>query len=95
MAKDHTHTIDEQVKCFYITCKRLLNNKEKLITDKKCFKIVSDEFEVYYCIEAWRKSADKIAYIEEGQVKVELLHRMSCEQASASLKSIILIRMKL
>lgn len=82
IAKDHTHTIEEQVKSFYDTCEKLLNTEEKLITDKKCFKIVSDRLEVCYCIEAWKKRADTIAYIEDGQVKVELLHRMSCEQAA-------------
>ena len=82
LAKDHKHTLEELVELFYTSCKEMLGDGENLTTDEKCFKIVSEEFEVTYCIEAWRKSADKIAYIENSQVKVELLHRMSCEQAA-------------
>ena len=82
MAKDNIHTIWELVNCFYTACKKVLIDNEQLITGEKCLKIVSDEFELYYCMEFWRKSADKIAYIEDNRVKVEFLHRMSCEQAA-------------
>lgn len=82
IVKTSPYTIEEQVMLFYDACKKLLSNNERLITDKKCFKIVSEEFEACYCIEAWRKNADKIGYIEDGRVMVEPLHRMSCEQAA-------------
>ena len=82
LSKDSTQTIEEQATTFYNVCKNLLNDSEQLFTDNKCLKIVSDEFELYYCLEAWRKHADKIVYIEDGQIKVEFLHRMSCEQAA-------------
>ena len=39
-------------------------------------------FEITYCIEAWRKHANTTAYIENGEVITELIHRMSCEQAA-------------
>ena len=82
IAKDYGQTLEEQALHFYNTCQQLLKGSEKLLTDKKCFKIVSDEFDVYYCMEAWRKHADKVVYVENGQVKIEMLHRMSCEQAA-------------
>lgn len=82
LAKDHKHTLEELVELFYTSCKEMLADGENLTTDEKCFVVSSRDFVVHYYIEAWRKSADKIAYIENGQVKVELLHRMSCEQAA-------------
>lgn len=83
LTKNHKSSIEEMVEEFYTLCKSILLDVEILITNNKRFKIVSDEFEVTYYIEAWRKTADKLAYIENGKVKTELLHRMSCEQASS------------
>lgn len=82
LLKDHVHTLEEMAEVFYNSCKSVLNCSEILTTKGKAFKIISDEFEIFYYLEAWRKSADKIAYIENGIVKTELLHRMSCEQAA-------------
>lgn len=82
LLKDHVHTLEEMAEVFYNSCKSVLDCSEILTTEGKTFKIVSDEFEIFYYLEAWRKSADKIAYIENGIVKTELLHRMSCEQAA-------------
>ena len=82
LKKDHIHKLEELVEAFYTSCKAMLTDGENLTTDKKGFIISSDEFVVHYYIEAWKKSADKIAYIENGQVKIELLRRMSCEQAA-------------
>jgi len=82
LAKDHKHTLEELTEMFYTSCGRMLNDAEELITDKKCFTVSSSEFTVHYYVEAWRKCADKLAYIENGRVKVELLNRISCEQAA-------------
>ncbi len=82
LAKDHKHTLEELVELFYASCKEMLVDGENLTPDEKCFVVSSRDFVVHYYVEAWKKSADKIAYIENGQVKVELLHRMSCEQAA-------------
>ncbi len=67
---------------FCDTCENLINDNERFTTHKKYFKIFSDELEIYYYIEIWGKSADRMVYIEDGQLKIEFLHRMSCEQAS-------------
>lgn len=72
----------EQALSFYEHLKTILSADEVLSTSDKCFKIVATHFEVTYCIEAWRKSADVRAYIENGEVITEFLHRMSCEQAA-------------
>lgn len=82
LAKHHTHSLKEQTLSFYEHLKTILSSDETLTTENKCFKITGPGFEVSYCIEAWKKRADKTAYIENGEVVTELIHRMSCEQAS-------------
>ena len=88
LAKTPPLTLAAQVQSFYENCKNILSPDEILITENRYFKIITDSFEVIYCVEAWRKRADKIAYIENGQVKVELLHRMSCEEAASLLRKL-------
>jgi hypothetical protein len=82
LAKNHTHSLKEQTLSFYEYLKSILSSDETLTTEDKCFKITATGFEVSYCIEAWRKHADTTAYIENGEVVTELIHRMSCEQAA-------------
>lgn len=81
-ARDYKHSLEEMVREFYRVCGELVRGEEVLTAEGKAFKIASCDFEVFYYIEAWRKSADKIAYMEDGVVKIEQLHRMSCEQAA-------------
>ena len=82
LAKNHTHSLKELTLSFYEHLKSIIASEEVLTTDDKCFKIIAEGFEVTYCIEAWRKHADSTAYIENGEVVTELIHRMSCEQAA-------------
>lgn len=82
LAKNHTHSLKEQTLSFYEYLKSFISFDEVLTTGNKCFKIASANFDVTYCIEAWRKHADTTAYIENGKVVIELIHRMSCEQAA-------------
>lgn len=82
LAKNHTHSLKEQTLSFYEHLKSILSSNEVLTTENKCFKIMAAGFEVTYYIEAWRKHANTTAYIENGEVITELIHRMSCEQAA-------------
>ena len=82
LAKNHTHSLKEITLLFYEHLKTILTLGEVLTANNKCFKIISENFEVTYCIEAWRKHADTTAYIDNGEVVTELIHRMSCEQAA-------------
>ena len=82
LAKNYTHSLKERTLSFYEYLKNIISFDEVLITENKCFKIIAEDFEVTYCIEAWRKHADTTAYIENGEVVTERIHRMSCEQAA-------------
>lgn len=86
LVKSEPLSLEEQVWQFYDNCKNVLSAGEELITENRYIKIAANTFAVIYCLEAWRKTADKAAYIENGQVKIELLHRMSCEQAASVFK---------
>lgn len=82
LQKDYKNTLEEMIETFYKACKKMVNGNEMLKTSGKSFKVISDDYEVFYYVEAWKKSADKIGYIEGGAVKTEFIHRMSCEQAA-------------
>ena len=68
LAKSHPFSLEEQVLSIYNHLQSILLSNETLLTENKCLKITSALFEVEFCIEAWRKSADKMAYIQEGTV---------------------------
>ncbi|MBP3313522.1 MAG: hypothetical protein J6K84_02560 [Oscillospiraceae bacterium] len=82
LAKNHAQSLKEQTLSLYQCLKSILSSDETLTTEHKCFKIIAEGFEVTYCIEAWQKHADTTAYMENGEVVTELIHRMSCEQAT-------------
>lgn len=82
LAKDYIHTLEDMTLLFYKLCNEMITENESLVTEEKAFRITAEDFQVFYYVEAWRKTADKIAYMEKGKVKTELLHRMSCEQAA-------------
>lgn len=82
LAKNHLLSLEQQVLSIYNHLESILLSDEILITENKCFKLISDLYEVEFCIEAWRKSANKTAYFQDGEVVIELLHRMGCEHAA-------------
>lgn len=86
LKKSTEMTLEEQVMEFFHVCENALSVNQKILTDTNCFKIISDDFEATYYIEFWYKNADKYAYIENGEVKTEFLHRIGCEQAALQLR---------
>ena len=86
LSKDHVHSLEERAEFFHTLCEKMLMAGETLDLSKKCFLVSSDAFDVYYYIEAWRKNADKTAYIMDGRGRTEMLNRMSCEQAARIFK---------
>lgn len=86
LSKHPSLSLKEQMLAFYCHLKAALAEKEVLSLDSKCFRVAAEDFDLVYCIEAWQKHADKCAYIQDGEAVVELLHRMSCEQAAYRFK---------
>ncbi len=87
LMKSPSLSLDEQVLAVYDLLRSILLPDESLVTENKCMKIFSDSYEAEYCIEVWRKNADRIAYVRDGKVETELLHRMGCESAALKLGS--------
>ena len=74
-------TLEEQIDEYYTMFKNALMDDEVLLTDNRCFSIKGNGYSIIYCIEAYRRSADKIGYVENGKVSSSLIRRMSCERA--------------
>ncbi len=74
-------TVEEQIDIVYQFFLNCLKRGETLKTDSKCFRIVGKDYQLVYCIEFYKKSAQKRGFVENGAVKTELLNRMGCEIA--------------
>ncbi len=81
LKKLRDRTLEEQIEEYYTMFTSALIGDEVLLTDNRCFSIKGDGYSVIYCIEAYRRSADKIGYVENGKVSTSLIRRMSCERA--------------
>lgn len=86
LAKTEDLTLEDQTMAFYRHLSDILVEGESLSTEDKSFHINSESFCLTFCLEAWRKTADTRAYIHNGEVVIEPLGRMSCEQAAAVFK---------
>ncbi len=74
-------TVEEQIDLVYQFFLNCLKAGETLKTDAKCFRIVGKDYQLVYCVEFYKKSAQKRGFVENGAVKTELLNRMGCEIA--------------
>lgn len=71
----------ERTADFYQMLKSNLADGERLITKNKCFTVCGDGYEITYCFEGYKKSADKIGYVKNGIICTELIKRMPCDLA--------------
>ena len=81
LRKDKEKTFEQRTKEFYECLQGCLLEGETLVTEDRYFKIIFDFCEIIYCLEAYKKHSNMIGYVENGTVKTDLLHRMSCEKA--------------
>lgn len=82
-AKTAGITLEEQAVAFYSHLSQILRSGESVAEEGKCVCVYGEDFALTYCLEAWRKTADKRVYIRDGVAVTEPLGRMSCEQAAA------------
>lgn len=52
----------------------------------RMFVVYADNSIYYFCLEAYKKSADSRGYMEDGTPQTEFLHRMGVEQAVRRIK---------
>ena len=79
-------TVEERVQILYKTLKNNLFYNEELLTDNRCFTIKGKDYQIVYCIETYKKNADRIWYIEDGKVCTAFIRRMGIEVAFKWLK---------
>lgn len=88
LRKDHS-AFEDRVARFYELLRSNLAEGEELKSGCKCFAVCADGYEILYCVEGYKKSADKIGYTENGQLVTELIKRMPydlAEKQRAALK---------
>lgn len=86
LKKSYDKTIEDRIYMLYKTLKNNLLYNEELLTDNRCFTIKGKDYEIVYCIETYKKNADRIRYIENGKVCSSLIRRMGIEVAFKWLK---------
>ena len=73
--------LSERIKAFCKLLSSLLIKSEKLVCEDECFVVKGPWYSISYTIEAYHKNPNRICYIRNGYVHVDILHRISCEKA--------------
>ena len=81
LSKSREHDLHERIGAFHKLLSSLLKPGEELFCCDKRFLIKTKRYSVSYTIEAYRKNASLICHMDSGEISVENLHRISCEQA--------------
>lgn len=81
LKKEKGTSFEKRIEDFYNLLKSVLQKNEKLSTKNRCFTVVSDCYKISYTLEAYKKRADRIGYISDGESQSCLMYRMSCEEA--------------
>lgn len=81
--KQKRKTIEEQTIEFDEVLRSVLKDGEELVHRNRSFIINGRGYRVTYCLEAYKKRCDRIAFIDEEKeiAKTELIRRMGCVEA--------------
>ena len=71
----------DRIKAFNQLLLSLLVKGEKLVCKDECFTIQGTCYSISYVVEAYKKNANRICYMLNGYVHVDILHRICCEKA--------------
>lgn len=86
LKRSYNKTVEERVQILYKTLKNNLLHNEELLTDNRCFTIKGKDYQIVYCIETYKKNADRIWYIEDDKICTSFIRRMGIEVAFKWLK---------
>lgn len=79
--KDANKSFEERTRSFYQALQSVLAEGETLICEDGYFTIDSEEYKIGFCLEGYKKHADRIGYYHDGIPCSRLLHRMGIEEA--------------
>ena len=71
---------------FHACLQRHLAEGETLSCEDQSFTIRLRGGYVTFCLEGYKKDPDRMGFVEDGQPRIKLLHRMGCEKAFQVLK---------
>ncbi len=86
--KDPDKPFLQRVNELYMCLQSHLSEGETLECEDGCFRISLDYSTIIYCLEGYKKRSDKRGYMDHGYPQEELTHRMSCEDAFRSLRTL-------
>lgn len=71
-------SFEERIQQFYNTLKESLEDGEEIICENGCFTVTGKWYAITYCLEAYKKHANMLGYVEDGRVCMRPLDRMCC-----------------
>ena len=74
-------SVETRIENIYQFFRNALKPGERLETDYRSFRIVGKNYQLVYCIELYKRNANKLGYIEQDEVKTQYLMRMGCDLA--------------
>ncbi len=86
LKRSYCKSPEDRVFAIYETLKNNLF-QEELLTDNRCFTIKGKDYQIVYCIETYKKNADRIWFIEDEKICTFFIRRMSTEVAFKWLKA--------
>ena len=84
--KDTAASFAERNSRFYECLQKNLGYGETLLCENQCYTVVGEFYRLTYVLEGYKKHPNQIGYVEAGEPRVSLLHRMSAEEAFRWLK---------
>ena len=81
LVKREKRPLTEAVREFDACLRNCISKGNRIEYRDRMFVIHTDDAVFYICLEAYRKCADSGGYMEDGEPKTFLLHRMGVEQA--------------
>lgn len=81
ISKDFSASFLDRTDRFYNFLKSAVEERETITCEDRCFKISNEEYTITYCLEGYKKSANKIGFVTDGIPQEELINRMGCETA--------------
>ena len=75
-------SLEERTRRFYELLQAALLENETLLCENRCFTVQKEyEYEITFCLEAYKNHPFQTGFYENGQPCSALLHRMSCLEA--------------
>ncbi len=69
--------LTKRIEQFYQILNESISSDEKVVCDNKCFTVEGDGYRISYIVEAYGKRSQFVCFMNDNQICVENMHRMS------------------